>query len=187
MNIRFFKLDPTNHKTVLDIQQERAEAEQSGVVQSDEEDEEENVGMQSDLVPIPASGGIDSLREKLHAKIASFSRKGFRRTLGEEYGGDTKDALLEAQRRRRAELRERRRKETREKIQNQKQQASKKDKEKDKSRSEGPKSSMGVTKVNVDVYINENVADIVYHSCWYRLLPPLNLAQILRRLKRDWT
>ena len=57
---------------------------------------------------MPVSGGIESLREKLHARMSQLRRGG-----GE--AGD-KDDLLEERRRQRAAMRERRRKETREKI-----------------------------------------------------------------------
>ena len=57
---------------------------------------------------MPISGGIESLREKLHARMSQLRRGG-----GE--AGD-KDDLLEERRRQRAAMREKRRKETREKI-----------------------------------------------------------------------
>jgi FtsZ-interacting cell division protein ZipA len=53
---------------------------------------------------MPVSGGIESLREKLHARMSQLRRGG-----GET--GD-KDDLLEERRRQRAAMRERRRKET---------------------------------------------------------------------------
>lgn len=77
---------------------------------SDEEDGEDE---SADLVPMPsAGGGIQELREKLHARMAAL-RRGGNRSYGE---AGSRDELLEERRRQRAEMRERRRKETKEKI-----------------------------------------------------------------------
>ena len=61
-------------------------------------------------VPMGTRGSISEIREKLHAKIASF-KKG--RKAEDEAG--SKDELLEMRRQQRAAMRERRRKETKEK------------------------------------------------------------------------
>ncbi|KAJ7795617.1 hypothetical protein B0H14DRAFT_3114667, partial [Mycena olivaceomarginata] len=59
-----------------------------------------------DIVPMPSSGGIEALRDKLHARMAALRRGGVR---------SGADALLD-ERLQRAAMRERRRKETKEKI-----------------------------------------------------------------------
>ncbi|KAK1227139.1 hypothetical protein PQX77_009879 [Marasmius sp. AFHP31] len=129
------KLDPANQKTVVDLQNEAAQTKGKGkgkwkaddsdedsddddvevdvdvdMNSSEDEDEDESMAVDSPLVPMTPSGGIQDLRAKLHAKIHSL-RRGNR--------GDTpatdKDSLLEERRHQRAAMRERRRKETREK------------------------------------------------------------------------
>ncbi|KAH8097094.1 surfeit locus protein 6-domain-containing protein [Cristinia sonorae] len=79
------------------------------------------------LVPMPRSGGIQELRQKLHAKMASLRRG------GGGYSGEagSRDELIEERRRQRAAMRERRRKETKEKIKRQEEAKGKKGKEKD--------------------------------------------------------
>lgn len=86
------------------------------------------------LVPMPKSGGIKELREKLHAKMAALRRGGRYAADGEEAG--SRDELLEERRRQRAAMRERRRKETKEKIRAQEEAKGKKGKEKE--RAKGP-------------------------------------------------
>ncbi|GJJ15559.1 hypothetical protein Clacol_009837 [Clathrus columnatus] len=130
------ELDPTNYKTVLDIQQEKAEPNESNAEENGSD--MENDEMQS-LVPMPASGGINSLREKLQVKIASLRREPRQ---GGGGGEESKDSLIEERRRKRGELRERRRKETKEKIRSQKQQAS-------KNKSSGGEGSKPATKLLV--------------------------------------
>ena len=71
-------------------------------------DDQDDEGGDTEILPMPISGGIGSLREKLHARMSQL-----RRRAGE--AGD-KDDLLEERRRQRGAMRERRRKETREKI-----------------------------------------------------------------------
>jgi hypothetical protein len=97
----------------------------------------EDEGMQSevdelnmDLKPMPEAGGIEVLREKLHAKIALLRRNG-RPVNGE--AGD-RDDLLEERRQQRAAMRERRRKETKEKIRREEEMKAKKSKGKEKER-----------------------------------------------------
>ncbi|KAF9484252.1 hypothetical protein BDN70DRAFT_872743 [Pholiota conissans] len=137
------KLDPANHKSILDIQNEAHKAQSSSAKgkrkastpASDTDDNDEGISMNVDvdmadldgdedgesgvevsdteIQPMPTSGGIESLREKLHTKMAQL-RRGARPPMG-SFGGD-KDDLLEERRRQRAAMRERRRKETREKI-----------------------------------------------------------------------
>jgi hypothetical protein len=75
------------------------------------------------LVPMPSSGSIAELRQKLHQRIESLRRKG----KGGEPGD--KDELLEERRKQRAAVREKRRKERKEKMRNGKE----KEKEKQKS------------------------------------------------------
>ncbi|KAL0566569.1 hypothetical protein V5O48_015445, partial [Marasmius crinis-equi] len=137
------KLDPANQKTIVDLQNEAAEAQRKSkgkrkAISDDESDsDEEDAGMDVDirmdddseddededdegtsmavddvpLVPMGSSGGIQDLKDKLHAKIQSL-RRGNRPPNGEP--GD-RDELLEERRRQRAAMRERRRKETKEK------------------------------------------------------------------------
>lgn len=90
-------------------------------------------------VPLPTSGGIQDLREKLHAKMASLRRGGARETLRNRDEGDngadeagSKDELIEERRRQRAIMRERRRKETKEKIRKQEEERRKKGKGREK-------------------------------------------------------
>lgn len=73
----------------------------------DAQDEDGDVSMEP-IVPMPQAGGIETLREKLHARMAQL-RRGGRAPSG-------KDELLEERRRQRGAMRERRRKETKEKI-----------------------------------------------------------------------
>ena len=73
-----------------------------------------NLGEDAPPVPMPASGGIQELREKLHAGMAQLKQKG-RGGVGSGEPG-SRDELLEERRQQRAAMRERRRKETKEKI-----------------------------------------------------------------------
>ncbi|GJE86390.1 RRP14 and SURF6 domain-containing protein [Phanerochaete sordida] len=158
------KLDPANNKTLLEIQQENAlqkeqdaadssnrkgkrkaaaidsdddsddmQLDQSIAVDEDSDDEGAEVA-DVPLIPMPASGGISELRDKLHAKMASLRR-------GNRWGGEagSRDELLEERRRQRAEMRERRRKETREKIKREQEAKAKKGKQQDQQqRVKGP-------------------------------------------------
>ncbi|KDR66430.1 hypothetical protein GALMADRAFT_232490 [Galerina marginata CBS 339.88] len=129
------KLDPANHKSIVDIQNENylkqretakgkrkasnpppESEDDDGTamdvdVDMDDLDDQEGDGEESDMEikPMPTAEGIESLREKLHNKMAQLRRGG----RGE---ASDKDDLLEERRRQRAAMRERRRKETREKI-----------------------------------------------------------------------
>lgn len=80
----------------------------------------------TEILPMPVSGGIESLREKLHARMSQLRRGG-----GE--AGD-RDDLLEERRRQRAAMRERRRKETKEKIRTEEEMKGKKSKDKGKEK-----------------------------------------------------
>ncbi|KAF8172033.1 surfeit locus protein 6-domain-containing protein [Mycena galopus ATCC 62051] len=155
------KLDPENHKTVIDLQNEAASASAKGKrkavdLEDDDEDglamdvdvdlgdddsdggDDDDDAMDEDIVPMPQSGGIEALREKLHARMTALRRGGG----GPRYDsvnsiplGD-KDALLDERRLQRAAMRERRRKETKEKIRREEELKGKgkgKDKEKDKT------------------------------------------------------
>jgi hypothetical protein len=83
----------------------------------------------SQITPMPTSGGIESLREKLHARMAALRRGGINTNGAEPHD---RDELLEERRRQRAAMRERRRKETKEKIRRAEEMKGKKGKEKDK-------------------------------------------------------
>ncbi|KZP06056.1 hypothetical protein FIBSPDRAFT_805242, partial [Athelia psychrophila] len=156
------KLDPANNKTVVDLQKEAAALKEAASSTSkgkrkaatdepDDSDDEDmdagfNVDMENDseeggesdgdndedMVPMPESGGISALREKLHARMASLRRG------GQPEAGD-RDELLEERRRQRAAMREKRRKETKEKIKREEEAKGKKGKGKDKtdSRAQG--------------------------------------------------
>ncbi|EMD36966.1 hypothetical protein CERSUDRAFT_123970 [Gelatoporia subvermispora B] len=98
----------------------------------DEESDGEDAADDAAMVPMPASGGIQALREKLHARMAALRRG---RPVGDGEAG-SKDELLEERRRQRAAMRERRRKETKEKIRREEEMKGKKGK--DKGRDKGP-------------------------------------------------
>ncbi|KAG7095961.1 hypothetical protein E1B28_006646 [Marasmius oreades] len=154
------KLDPANQKTIVDLQNETAEAQRQAKgkgkrkalsdeeedggddddvafdvdIQMDDDDsgvDEEEVDkmdvVDAPLVPMAPTSDIASLREKLHAKMASLRRGNAQRPNGQ--AGD-RDELLEERRRQRAAMRERRRKETREKKKREEEMKGKKAKEK---------------------------------------------------------
>ncbi|KZT65208.1 hypothetical protein DAEQUDRAFT_677242 [Daedalea quercina L-15889] len=154
------KLDPANNKTILDIQNEAANVKENAASSkskgkrkaSQAEAESDSDGMDVDvpmdlpedagpssaeqpMVPMSESGGIEALREKLHARMAQLRR-------GPKVGGDgeagSRDELLEERRKQRAAMRERRRKETKEKIRREEEMKGKKAKDKDQSRDKGP-------------------------------------------------
>lgn len=103
------------------------------------DDQDDNGASDTEILPMPVSGGIESLREKLHARMAQLRRGG-----GEEAGD--RDDLLEERRRQRAAMRERRRKETREKIRREEEMKGKKSKEKEKEKKDN-RDKGNVTKV----------------------------------------
>ncbi|TFY54325.1 hypothetical protein EVG20_g9751 [Dentipellis fragilis] len=154
------KLDPTNKKTLVDLQNEagalkagKGKGKQKAAVSDDElasGDEDVSMDVDGDLgatsssehedadedndasiVPLPESEGIDALRAKLHAKIDFLHNRG-RRNSGWEVG--SRDELLEERRMQRAAMRERRRKETREKIRREEESKGKKDKGKEREK-----------------------------------------------------
>ena len=132
-------------------------------VDMDDLNDEENGGANSgvEVQPMPVSGGIESLREKLHSKMAQL-RRGAR---GANLGGGDKDDLLEERRRQRAAMRERRRKETKEKIRREEEsKGKKKDKDKADTRNKG-----NVTKVRFtdSPSYTSNSRRILRHSCLY--------------------
>ncbi|KAF8586928.1 hypothetical protein K439DRAFT_1631227 [Ramaria rubella] len=165
------KLDPANHKTVLDLQEasaaqnvsadtktggkKRKGKEKLKPVDDDEgdNDEAEATDMMDvdehnhDIVPLPTSGGIQDLREKLHAKMSSL-RRGGSRIYGRDGDGawevpgeaeaSSKDELLEERRKQRALLREKRRKETKEKIRRQDAERGKKGKGRERDQGKTP-------------------------------------------------
>jgi len=105
-------------------------------------DENDNAA-DTNIVPMPESGGIVALREKLHARMAALRRGGgrFGHNSNNVQGGATgqagdRDELLEERRRQRAAMREKRRKETKEKIRREEEAKGKKgrDKAKEKDR-----------------------------------------------------
>ena len=98
------------------------------------------------IMPLPTSGGIQDLREKLHAKMTSL-RRGRDRGDGEirQAEAGSKDELLEERRRQRGLLRERRRKETKEKIRRQEEERGKKGKSRDKDQGKQTPAKVCVT------------------------------------------
>jgi len=89
------------------------------------------------IVPMPESGSISALREKLHARMAALRRGVKSQGNGDGEAGD-RDELLEERRRQRAAMREKRRKETKEKIRREEDAKGKKGKGKEKdSRAQG--------------------------------------------------
>jgi hypothetical protein len=103
-------------------------------------DDQNDGASDTEILPMPVSGGIESLREKLHARMSQL-----RRGAGGGEAGD-KDDLLEERRRQRAAMRERRRKETREKIRREEEMKGKKSKDKEKEKREN-RDKGNVTKV----------------------------------------
>src|SRR6266511_1814644 len=122
------QLDPANHKSIIDIQNESYEK-KKGKRRASSGTVDEKAPMEIDIdmndilgsggedaemefKPLPESTGIEALRAKLHAKIALL------RSRGRPVDGEAadKEDLLEERRRQRGAMRERRRKERKEKI-----------------------------------------------------------------------
>ncbi|KAG6830855.1 hypothetical protein H0H87_006915 [Tephrocybe sp. NHM501043] len=110
------KLDPANNKSTVDIKGKAAASEDDD---SDSMEVDGGIDLgpegedgKDEIIPMPTSGGIGSLREKLHARMDQLRRGG----RGQEASDGGRDELLEERRAQRAAMRERRRKETREKI-----------------------------------------------------------------------
>ena len=104
-----------------------------------------DLGEDAPPVPMPASGGIQELREKLHARMAQLKQKG-RGGVGSGEPG-SRDELLEERRQQRAAMRERRRKETKEKIRREEERKGKgkdKGKEKEKQQQKGPQTKVRI-------------------------------------------
>jgi hypothetical protein len=119
----------------VDMPNENGEEDEnnSSPTSADEDDSEEE-GSEK-MVPMPQSGSIVALREKLHARMAALRSGG--KSGGDGEAGD-RDELLEERRRQRAAMREKRRKETKEKIRREEEAKGKKGKGKEKdSRAQG--------------------------------------------------
>lgn len=99
----------------------------------------------TNIVPMPQSGSITALREKLHARMAALRRGGIQ----DGEAGD-RDELLEERRRQRAAMREKRRKETKEKIRKEEEAKGKKGKGKEKEKDSRPQGHL--TKVKIYVH-----------------------------------
>ena len=130
-------------------------------------DEGEDAGMDVDdapPVPMPASGGIQALRERLHARMAELRQKN-RGGAGE---AGSRDELLEERRLQRAAMRERRRKETKEKIRREEERKGKgkdKGKEKEKATPRATPARSVKTQVQVPAQVAlEKFARCVYTS-----------------------
>lgn len=102
------KLDPDTHK--LKLQEEDADEDAMDVDSAD-----------VDIAPMSSVQGIQSLRNKLHAKMDQLRRN----RVGSR--PETKDELLEERRKQRGLMRDRRRRETKEKIRLEKEAKEKKD------------------------------------------------------------
>ena len=155
------QLDPANNKSIIDLQNEASAKKTDAIskgkrkavspppdedesdsnendvtmdVDIDLQDETNDDGVEEDvqgITPIPASGGIEALREKLHARMAALRRGAGTANMNGTEPHD-RDELLEERRRQRAAMRERRRKETKEKIKRAEELKGKKGKDKDK-------------------------------------------------------
>lgn len=125
---------------------------------SDVEMNEENADGQ-EIQPMPVSGGIQDLRDRLHARMAAL-RRGARG--GGDYGeAGSRDELIEERRRQRATLRENRRKETREKIKREADAKGKKGKE--QNRNAAP-----TTKVCPTIFDFSKISLNVYYFYFYK-------------------
>lgn len=93
----------------------------------------------SQFVPLPASDGIQALRDKLHARMSALRRGGSRYHGTTDGEAGSRDELLEERRRQRAVMRERRRKETKEKIRRETEERGKKGKEKERDKGQQTK------------------------------------------------
>lgn len=102
-------------------------------------------GEGQNVQPMPMSGGIQDLRDRLHARMAAL-RRGGRGGGFNNWEAGSRDDLIEERRRQRATLRENRRKETREKIKKEAEAKGKKG-SKEKDRTAGP-----TTKVRTIAY-----------------------------------
>lgn len=150
----------------------------------DEDDDNEEVdgerGADGPPVPMPESGGIQELRDKLHARMAQLRN----RSRGRMYGGGgdagwgggepgSRDELLEERRQQRAAMRERRRKETREKIKREEERRGKgKDKGKEKEREKQKGTQTQVRAVSLSIMRVRSLMRtfaLRRHSCSYQM------------------
>ncbi|KAH8112772.1 surfeit locus protein 6-domain-containing protein [Phellopilus nigrolimitatus] len=105
------------------------------------DDDEDEGGVQGgedvEYTPMAASGSIETLRAKLHARMEQLrEKKGPKRSAGGDAA--SKDELLEERRQQRGAMRDRRRKETKEKIRREEEERGKKGKGKEKPTPSGP-------------------------------------------------
>ncbi|RDX45875.1 SURF6-domain-containing protein [Lentinus brumalis] len=117
-----------------------------------EDGAEDAMDMDAPPVPMPESGGIQALREKLHARMTQLRYKGRGRNNTGGWGGEpgSRDELLEERRQQRAAMRERRRKETKEKIRREEERKGKgKDKGKEKEKQQQQKGPQTKTQLLV--------------------------------------
>ena len=123
--------------------------------------EENAMDMDEDAapVPMPESGGIQALREKLHARMAALRQKGKGRSTGDEPG--SRDELLEERRKQRAAMRERRRKETKEKIRREEERKGKgKDKGKEKEKQQQQKGPQTKVRIRISDVSSSQLPDL---------------------------
>lgn len=123
------------------------------------------------MVPLPADGGIQALRDKLHARMAALRRGG--RTQTEDGEAGSRDELLEERRRQRGAMRERRRKETREKIRREEEATTKKSqgKDKGKERDKGTQAKVDLPFDKLyEIPLAHKTFSLIRCSCSYRRL-----------------
>ncbi|TFK31615.1 surfeit locus protein 6-domain-containing protein [Crucibulum laeve] len=160
------KLEPANNKSIIDIQNEAsrkattAKGKRKASIPLSEEDDEEDAEMEVDvdmdedhteednndegaIVPMPQSGGIENLRDKLHTRMAQLRRG------GRSWEAGDKDELLEERRRQRAAMRERRRKETKERIRREEELKGKKAKDRAKDKEHQKTTQGNLTKTQL--------------------------------------
>ncbi|KIM82666.1 hypothetical protein PILCRDRAFT_7588 [Piloderma croceum F 1598] len=121
------KLDPTNNKSIVDIQYKAAALKDANTDEDGSSTGEEG-NSNVKVVPMPELATISVLREKLHARMAALCHGGTGEGDG-EVGGQ--DELLEERRRQQAAMHEKRWRETKEKIQREEEAKGKKGKKKD--------------------------------------------------------
>jgi hypothetical protein len=146
------------------------------------QDEKSDVA-DTNIIPMPESGGIAALREKLHARIAALRRRDGGRQHGNVRGnangeaGD-RDELLEERRRQRAAMREKRRKETKEKIKRAEEARGKKGRDKAREKDQRDKGAQIKVRILVPLEVCKTawINSTCLHRRNYSFLIPLHLS-----------
>lgn len=127
-----------------------------------------DVDGETTMTPMPSTQGIQSLRDKLHARMDKL--RGNRGAATGEAEPGSKDELLEERRRQRGLMRDRRRKETKEKIKRQEESKNPANKGKEKEKQHDRKGNQ--TKVRSFSSFHRSVLNFVHrHNCWYQKNP----------------